>query len=265
MRAENRPLAVVTGASSGIGEAFAEALAARDYDLLLLARSQARLQSLADRLHEKHGIDARVHCADLSKKPELESAEAEIRRASPQLLVNNAGFGTAGRFQDLDLERESDLVGVNILALLRLTHAALPAMLERGSGDIINVSSLAGEVPSGFNATYGASKAFVTSFSRALAEELSESPVGVQCLLPGLTRTQWAEKAGIDTRNTPNLAFSEPAEVVAASLRCLAAQRVLCIPGASNRLLAFFQRALPRRWMSRMTAKATRGSLIDPA
>lgn len=265
MRNEPRPLAVVTGASSGIGEAFAEALAARAYDLLLVARSQSRLQALAERLMKAHGVEARVQCADLSQATEIERVEAEVRRSNPELLINNAGFGTAGRFDTLELDRESDLVRVNILALLRLSHAALPGMLERGSGDIINVSSLAGEVPSGFNATYGASKAFVSSFTRALHEELAESPVGVQCLLPGLTRTGWAEKAGIDTRNTPELAISEPADVVAACLRALDAKRPVCIPGASNRVLAFFQRALPRRWMSRMTAKATRASLVDPA
>jgi short-subunit dehydrogenase len=180
-------------------------------------------------------------------------------------LINNAGFGTAGAFPSLDIERESQLVRVNVLALVRLTHAALPGMLERGSGAIINVSSLAGEVPSGYNATYGATKAFVTSFTRALYEELRESPVQIQCLLPGLTRTDWARNAGIDTSSTPDIAISEPAEVAAASLAALAKGEAVCVPGALNRVLAFAQRALPRRLMGRVTARATRGTLITPA
>ena len=256
-----RSAAVVTGASSGIGRAFAEQLAAGRNDLVLIARSQERLDALAGELRERESIEARVIAADLGDREQLEEVERQLRVDPPDLLVNSAGFGSAGAFVDLDLQREEALLRVNVMALMRLTHACLPGMVERGSGGIINVSSLAGEVPSGFNATYGASKAFVTSFTLALYEELAETGVGIQCLLPGLTKTAWAETAGIDVSNTPSFAVSYPGEVASASLVSLSRGEAVCVPGVPNRLLALIQRTAPRSWMRRFTAKATRRSL----
>ncbi len=265
MPAEPRPVAAVTGASSGIGREFARALSAKGYDLLLVARSRDRLDALATELRDRDDIDARVIAADLGDGAQLAAVEDQLRAAPPNLLVNNAGFGTSGAFATLDVSREEELLRVNVIALMRLARAPLPGMLERGSGAIINVSSLAGQVPSGFNATYGASKAFVTSFSQALHEELRDTAVTVQCLLPGLTDTAWAETTGIDVSNTPSMAISDPADVAAASLAALEHDSVVCIPGVPNRVLAFVQRVAPRAWMRRVTAKATQGSLAEPA
>jgi short-subunit dehydrogenase len=261
MPAESRRVAAVTGASSGIGRAFAKRLAAAEHDLILIARSQDRLESTAAELRERHGGEVRVLPADLGDALALAGVEAELRADPPHLLVNSAGFGTSGAFADLDIEHETELLRVNVIALVRLTRACLPGMLERGSGAIVNVSSLAGEVPSGFNAIYGGSKAFVSSFSQALYEELRDSPVIVQCLLPGLTDTAWAQTAGIDTSNTPSIAISDPDDVAAASLAALERRAAVCIPGAPNRVLAFVQRVVPRAWMRRATARATKGSL----
>ena len=256
-----QPVAVVTGASSGIGRAFAKQLATRGYDLVLVARSRDRLEALAAELRDRDGARARVFVADLGEAGALAEVENLLHSAPPDLLVNNAGFGTAGAFHERDLERESELLRVNVIALVRLTHASLPGMLERGSGAVINVSSLAGEVPSGFNATYGASKAFVTSFTHALREELRDTGVTVQCLLPGITATAWAETAGIDTSNTPSMLVSDPLDVAKASLAALEGGSAECIPGVASRMLAFTQRVMPRAWMRRTTAKATKNSL----
>jgi short-subunit dehydrogenase len=259
-----RALAVVTGASSGIGRAFADQLAASGHDLVIIARSRERLEALATELRERDAVEVRVTVADLGDAGTVSRIAESLHGDCPDLLVNCAGFGTAGAFQDLDIDREAELLQVNIHALVRLTHACLPGMLERGRGSIVNVSSLAGEVPSGFNATYGASKAFVTSFSQALYEELRDTPVVVQCLLPGLTDTAWAETAGIDM-GSGSVPVADAADVARASLAALPSGSAVCIPGTTNRILAAIQRVTPRALMRRATARATRGALAGPA
>jgi short-subunit dehydrogenase len=246
-----RRSALVTGASTGIGRTFAERLARDQYDLVLVARGAERLDALAKALSEQRGIEARVLAADLTEPADLARVEAEVRERTPDLLVNNAGFGTVGRFAELDLAGEEREVRLNVLALMRLTHAALGPMLERGHGAVINVSSLAGEGAAPYNATYAATKAFVTSFSEALSEELRGSGVRVQVLLPGFTRTEFQERAGIDARAVPAFAWMEPEAVVEASLAGLERGQVVCIPGLGNRLLAPFQRLLPRSLVRR--------------
>jgi short-subunit dehydrogenase len=246
-----RRSALVTGASTGIGRTFAERLARDQYDLVLVARGAERLDALAKALSEQRGIEARVLAADLTEPADLARVEAEVRERTPDLLVNNAGFGTVGRFAELDLAGEEREVRLIVLALMRLTHAALGPMLERGHGAVINVSSLAGEGAAPYNATYAATKAFVTSFSEALSEELRGSGVRVQVLLPGFTRTEFQERAGIDARAVPAFAWMEPEAVVEASLAGLERGQVVCIPGLGNRLLAPFQRLLPRSLVRR--------------
>jgi short-subunit dehydrogenase len=243
--------ALVTGASTGIGRVFAERLARDQYDLVLVARDAGRLEELAKRLAAERGIEARVLAADLTEPAGLARVEAELGENPPDLLVNNAGFGTVGRFAELDLAGEESEVRLNVLALLRLTHVALRPMLERGHGGVINVSSLAGESAAPFNATYAATKAFVTSFTEALSEELRGSGVRVQALLPGFTRTEFQERAGIDPSSVPRIAWMEPEAVVDASLAALQRGQVVCIPGLGNRLLAPMQRLLPRALVRR--------------
>jgi hypothetical protein len=244
--------ALVTGASTGLGLAFAARLARDEYDLVLVARAADRLEALAKRLAGERGIEARALAADLTVPAELARVEEELRERTPDLLVNNAGFGTVGRFAEIDVEAEDREIRLNALALMRLTHAALGPMVERGHGGVINVSSLAGEAAAPFTATYAATKAFVTSFSEALSEELRGSGVRVQALLPGFTRTEFQDRAGIDTRSLPSFAWMEPEAVVEASLAGLERGQVVCIPGLGNRLLAPFQRHLPRALVRRV-------------
>jgi hypothetical protein len=242
-----RPLALVTGASSGIGEAFARRLARDAHDLVIVARSAGALEALAGELRAEHGAGVECLPADLTVPAELARVEARVRAAPPiDLVVNNAGFGSAGAFAEQDVEREEEQVRLNAIALLRLTHAALAAMLPRRRGGIVNVSSLAGMGPYPFTATYGATKAFVNSLTEALAEELRGSGVRVQALCPGFTRTRFQERAGVDPETVPRFAWMTPEAVVDASLAALARGEVVCVPGAGYRLLHAASGALPR-------------------
>lgn len=186
----SRGLAVVTGASSGIGKEFAEVLARRGYDLLIIARDTARLEALAASIRAGGAAAVEVLTADLTDEPALRAVEARVA-AEPRLtlLVNNAGFGTSGPFAESDIDEEEREIRLNVLAVVRLARAALPGMVERRAGAVINVSSLASFMPGPYNATYYATKAYVTSFSEALHEEVRGTGVVVQALCPGFTHT----------------------------------------------------------------------------
>ncbi|HZR13011.1 MAG TPA: SDR family oxidoreductase [Acidimicrobiia bacterium] len=238
---------VVTGASAGIGAAFARALAARGDDLVLVARSRARLDDLAAALIRDHGVGVEVLPADLTDAADLARVEARVGdRARPvDLLVNNAGFGTAGSFDALPVEREDEEVRLNVLAVVRLTHAALDGMTTRGDGAIVNVSSVAGYQPNPGMATYGATKAFVSSFTQAVHEEVRSRGVHVMLVCPGFTRTDFQERAGVDQSDVPGFAWMEPDRVVADALRALDARRAVCVPGALNRVAAVMSDVAP--------------------
>jgi short-subunit dehydrogenase len=255
-----RRAALVTGASSGIGAAFAQALAREQYDLVLVARRADRLEELAKSLREARPVEVEVLPADLTDAAGIARVVARIEESPPDLLVNNAGRGTFGSFADLDRERELDEIELNVSALVRLTHASLSGMLRRGHGAVINVSSMAGFQPMPFNATYGGTKAFVNSFTEALHEELRESGVRVQVLCPGFTRTEFQDTAGVDESAVPGFAWMEAEEVVEASLRALERGDLVCVPGATNRVLAALQRTSPhlltRRLMARLGSRA---------
>jgi len=253
--------ACVTGASSGIGEHFARRLARDDYALVLVARTADRLEALADELRRLRRVRVEVRPADLTDPGALEALAAELAEAPPDLLVNNAGFGTVGRFAELDPAREEAQVRLNVWAVVRLTRAVLPGMLARGHGSVVNVSSLAGDAPSAYTATYAATKAFVTSFSQAVAEELRGSGVKVQALLPGFTRTAFQENSGIDPSEVPSFAWLSPEDVVEASLRDLERGHVVSVPGAGYRVLAGLTRLAPRGLTRRVTAAAMRRGL----
>jgi short-subunit dehydrogenase len=252
---------VVTGASAGIGEAFARALAARHHDLVLVARRRDRLEALAKELAERHRVSASVEAADLAEDAGLAGLAAAIAADPPDLLVNNAGFGTFGRFAELEPERELEEIHLNVLALVRLTRAALPGMLTRGRGAVINVSSLAGETPGPFTATYSATKAFVTSFSESLHEELRGTGVTVQALLPGFTRTEFQEVAGVDPGGVPSLAWMSAERVVRSSLAALERGDAVCIPGAGNRVLGGLGALAPRGIVRRVLGTLQRRNL----
>ena len=249
-----RPRAVITGASSGIGAAFAAALARERFDLVLVARNQERLEAHAQRLRETSGVAVEVAVADLTSAPQLRAVEARLAGDERlELLANNAGGATIGPFARLDPDQEEALVSLNAVAITRLTRAALPGMIARGSGAIINVSSIASFVPARYTATYCATKAYVNSFTEALHEELRGTGVRVQLLCPGFTRTEFCQRAGVDISRIPALAWMDAAAVADASLTALRRGTLVCVPGAVNRALTTLLRVLPRRLMRRLT------------
>jgi hypothetical protein len=190
--------ALITGASSGIGEEFARQLAARGYDLILVARRKERLEKLAEELP----TTAHVIEADLvPEAPRLQGKVVELG-LEVDLLVNNAGFGLRGRFLELDAARQAEMVRINCEAVVTLTHAFVPAMIERGRGGVITVASTAGMQPLPYEATYGATKAFAISFTEALWMELHDTGVKVLVVNPGPVKTEWQEVAGYE-ENTP--------------------------------------------------------------
>jgi short-subunit dehydrogenase len=250
------PVALVTGASSGIGAAFARACASRGNDLVIVARDDRRLEDLAESLEKEHAADVEVLTADLTAENGTAVVEARLESDDPpiDLLVNNAGFGTFGKFVDLPREAEVQEVKLNVLAVMRLCHAALPGMVERGRGGIINVSSLAGYQPTPFNATYGGTKAFVTSFSHALHEEVRGTGVKVIVLCPGFTRTEFQERAGLDSSAVPSFMWQSAEAVVDGGLRAYESGRAVCIPGALNQAGAVFSSAMPAGITRRLAA-----------
>jgi short-subunit dehydrogenase len=247
-----RSWALVTGASAGLGAVFATALAHAQYNVILVARNRQRLEALAQQLHHAYGVHTEVYVADLTQPAALQALE-EIITQEPRLavLVNNAGFGTTGPFVRLDPDREEDEIRLNVIALVRLTRAALPGMITRGRGAIINLSSLSAFLPGPYDATYGATKAFVNSFTEAIHEEVRGTGVHVQALCPGFTYTEFQQRAGIDVSAIPSLAWMTPEAVVRASLAALERGQVICVPGIYNRVLAALIRILPRRFVSR--------------
>jgi short-subunit dehydrogenase len=236
------PAALVTGASSGIGRAFAVALAGRGCQVVAVARRKDRLEELA----EATGAEALV--ADLTDPVDLASVEDRLsNRSRPiDLLVNNAGFGGSGPFVRQPLDHEDREVRLNVLAPVHLTSAALPGMVERGRGGIVNVSSMAGVQALPFLATYSATKAYLTSFSQSLHEEVRPYGVNVLAVLPGMTRTEFHQTAGLDRSMVPRPAWLTAEEVVEAALSDLERGRAVCIPRAGYRVLATVSRMAPR-------------------
>ncbi len=241
--------AMVTGASSGIGLAMAELLADRGTDLVIVARDEDRLQRLAAQLQGRADsrVTVEVLVADLGDRAELATVVERLgSTTSPiDLLVNNAGFGFSGDFIDLDPDGETAVVDVNIVALHRLAHAAGTAMTARGTGGILNVSSIAGYGPAPRAATYAATKAFVTSFSEALHAELGPQGVTVSCLCPGLTRTEFQQRAGSRTDRTPGFLWQSAEAVAKAGLEGLDKGRTVVVPGAHNKILSAGIRLAP--------------------
>ncbi|MEW5958412.1 MAG: SDR family oxidoreductase [Chloroflexota bacterium] len=249
-------IALITGASSGLGAEFARQLAAQGYHLILVARRQARLLALAAELEQTHAITAEVLVADLARPDDIERVKQRLGQVDKlSLLVNNAGFGTAGNFADIDLNPQLDMVHVHVLAAIHLCRAALPGMIARGRGAIINVSSIAGLAPLPGNVTYCATKAYLNMFSEALQIELAGTGVQVQALCPGFTITEFhdsPEFAGRSRSRSPNLLWLSAAEVVTASLRALKKDRVRCVPGLQYKFLAMLIHLTPafiRQWL----------------
>ncbi len=247
--------AVIAGASSGIGEAFARRMADDGMDLILVARREDRLDTLRTELERRYSVRVDPHVADLASPEDLMRLEQKLLE-TPQLelLVNNAAHCKMGPFTELGTDVIDYGVRLNIVAPTRLTRAALPKMLERNSGAIINVSSVAAFMSTVNGAMYCASKAYLNHFTESLAGEIHGSRVRVQVLCPGLTRTEFPRNSGMNTADLPDTAWMSPEEVVDESLRALARDSVVCVPRFGNRLLPKLMNALPRgmaQWMGR--------------
>jgi hypothetical protein len=252
--------ALITGASSGIGKALAEVFAREGWSLVLVARRTGPMEELAAKLAAAHGTEAVVIGADLGTREGLAKVarEVEARRLPIDALVNNAGFGLAGPFEKLPADEQLSMVDVNCTALAALSRAFLPGMIGRGSGYVLNVSSTAGFQPGPFMAVYYASKAFVTSFSEALAEECRGAGVSVTALCPGFTDTEFAARAAAHQK--PRL-FDGPlgtldaAHVAELGYRAMLAGKRLVIPGLVNRVGAWSAPFTPRGLLLRLTRR----------
>lgn len=240
------PLAVVTGASSGIGAAFAEALAARGMDLIVVARRGARLDALAAKLMRDAGVRVRVLVADLLDDADLRGVEAALRQAPGiDLLVNCAGFGTYRPFSEIAPERIKHELMLDLVVPVALTRAALPGMLARGKGAILNVSSMAGFIPIPRHATYCAAKAGLTRFTEALHGELAGTGVRVQALCPGPVPTEFFAISGYDIDDVPAYMLQSARDCAEAGLKALDRRSAIHIPHAFIRTFVRVLRMLP--------------------
>jgi uncharacterized protein len=249
------PTALITGASSGIGSALVRQFAREGYDVVLVARHGAALDTLAVEISRAHGVKARVIAADLAEAAagrrlfdDLERAEVVI-----DVVVNSAGFGLRGRVVDLPVDRQLQMIQLNVTALTELTCLFLPGMLQRNAGGVLNVGSTAGFQPGPLMAAYYGTKAYVVSFTEALAEEVSGTKVRVSCLAPGPTATRFAETADLTESRLFRLATPMPAEEVARiGYEGWKRGRVIVVPGAANRLGVFMVRFSPRAIVRKM-------------
>jgi short-subunit dehydrogenase len=261
-RGDGTGWAVITGASSGFGSIFADQLAKRGLSLLLAGRDEARLAAVAHRIRQiAPDVGVELVAGDLATVSGFDALAAHLEGRVIDVLVNNAGFGTYGRFSELDAGREHDMVAVNVDALVRLTHVVLPGMLARGRGGIVNVASTIAFQPGPYQATYGASKAFVLSLSQALWAETRGSGVTVTALCPPPTRTGFVDALGSDVSHTAiyrRLVAPEP--VVAAGLRALDRGRAVAVPGWRYRVMATAGRLTPG-WLSALIS----GRMLQPA
>jgi uncharacterized protein len=241
---------LITGASSGIGADIARELAARGHGVTLVARRQERLRDLAQEISDDRDVHAEVEACDLSSADDRERLLSSIRARGldVEVLVNNAGFGTGGRFQSLDLQRELELVRTNVEAVVHLCGAFLPAMEDRGRGAVLNVASTAGFQPLARQATYGASKAFVLSFTEALSADLKGTGVTATALCPGPVRTEFTDQPGFEQADSavPDFLWKSSADVAEAAVRGLERGKRVVVPGALNALGAVGGQHAPR-------------------
>jgi short-subunit dehydrogenase len=248
---------LVTGASSGIGADIARALAARGYGVTIVARRTERLEQLAAELRERHGARVETVGCDLCDEDARQRMRAELeeRGLTVEVLVNNAGFGTAGRFDRLDLERELEMVRLNVEAVVDLCGRYVPAMVQRGRGAVLNVASTAAFQPLPRQATYSASKAFVLTFTDALHEDLADTGVTATTLCPGPAKTEFMTTAGMDWEGLPDFIWSESAVVAEAGVQGLERGRRVVVPGVVNRAGALGGQHVPRGLLLKVAGK----------
>jgi short-subunit dehydrogenase len=253
----SRPVALITGPTSGLGLGFARKYALDGHDLVLVARDVERLERLAAELHDEAGADVEVLPADLAVAADRAKV-ADRLAAGVRILVNNAGFATSDEFWSAELDVLQSQLDVNVTAVMQLTHAALPPMLAAGAGSVINVASVAGLLP-GRGSTYSASKAWVISFSEGLANGLGGTGVGVHVLCPGFVRTEFHERAGIDMDGTPSILWLEVDDVVRDCLAGVAKGEVVIVPGLQYKALTTASRIVPRSLVRAATKVVGRG------
>ncbi len=250
------PIALVTGATAGLGAEFARQLAADGDDLVLVARDSARLDAVAAELSQRYGRQVEVIAADLTTDAGCAAVAARIADVEHPIdvLVNNAGLGTYRRFGDLELADEERQLDLNVRAVLRLSHAAVRVMTARRRGRIINVSSVSAFVPRGGNATYAASKAWVTLFSEALSVQLTGSGVTVTAICPGFTRTEFHERAQAEMSHVPQRLWLDVESVVAEGLADAARGKPVSVPSRRYKALVGAARSIPRPLLRRIMA-----------
>ena len=253
----SRPVALITGPTSGLGAGFAHRYAIDGYDLVLVARDAERLKCLAAELHDEAGAGVEVLVADLAAEADRAKV-ADRLAAGVRVLVNNAGFGTSGEFWTADLALLQSQLDVNVTAVMQLTHAALPPMLAVHEGTVINVASVAGLLP-GRGSTYSASKAWVIAFSEGLANGLTDTGVGVHALCPGFVHTEFHARAGIDMAKTPSFLWLEVDDVVRECMADVAKGKVVIVPGLQYKALTTGGRVVPRNLVRAMTKVVGKG------
>ncbi|MEU7157815.1 SDR family NAD(P)-dependent oxidoreductase [Streptomyces chrestomyceticus] len=249
--------ALITGATAGIGAAFARRLAGDGHNLVLVARNEKRLREQATELHDRHGVEVSVLVADLATEDGIAAVEKRLgdRTHPVDLLVNNAGFGNKGEFLDVPMADELKMLKVHCEAVLRLTSEALKGMRDRRRGGVVNVASVAAFVPRG---TYGASKAWVVQFTQGAARDLAGSNVRLMALCPGFVRTEFHERAGMGTDNIPDWMWLEPDKLVDAAMKDLARGKSLSIPDPRYKALMGVAKLAPRNMLGGITSKTGR-------
>lgn len=251
------PTAYITGATAGIGAAFARRLASDGFDLVLLARDTERLERTAAELHDRYAVRTDPLTADLSTEEGLAAAEERARK-DVDLLVNNAGFANRGKFLDVPVSDELNMLRVHCEAVLRLTHAVLPGMLDRGRGGVINVSSVSAFATRG---TYGASKAWAVNFSQGVAADIagrSRGGVRVMALCPGFVHTEFHERAQMDMSDVPDFMWLDKDYVVDVALRDLKRGVPVSVPSPQYKAIVGATRLLPRGLLARLSANTGR-------
>jgi len=249
--------ALITGATAGIGAAYAKLLAKEGFDLVLVARDLPRLKGVAKELSKLYKIKAETIKADLTKPAQLAKVEKRLANNSKpiEVLINNAGFGLKDSFLVSNLAREQELLDVLVTAPMRLSHAVLPGMIKRNSGSIVNVSSVASFIAGG---TYSAAKSYLTVFSEYLHTELRDTNVKVSALCPGFTRTEFHARGKMKMSGLPNYMWTTVDQVVAKSWRYVKAGKVICIPGWQYMLLSSIARIAPRPLVRKLGIKIRR-------
>ncbi len=259
------PIAMITGPTSGIGRGFADAFARKGFDLILVARDLDRLQALADELGGRYGVSCEVLPADLSRREDVDSLAIRLMDGSRpvSVLVNNAGFGLYQSFRQTTVDDEQRMLDVLVTAVLRLTHAAIPGMVERGRGAVINVSSVAGFLPGG---TYSAAKSWVTVFTEGLAQGLEGTGVRATAVCPGFVHTEFHQRAGIDLTTMPDWMWLEVPDVVNQTIRDLALNRPVGVPGRQYKVFSAILRHGPRSLVRRVAgARQSQVRTGDPS